>query len=109
MEINKFTDHKDPTKKLDLNSISLEEQYAKLTEEEKVLIGCKALGLNRTPCTIDQFLEDSYFLGSEHLTNHGAAIFDFWRGHLRDIFPNQLYTRYPYVSLGGSIGAGKVK
>ena len=106
-DFRKFTDQKDPTKILDLSSISLEDQYTKLTDEEKLMVGCSLLGLNRCPCTIDQFLEDSYFLGSEALTNGGHAVFNFWREHLRDIFPNQIITRFPYISLGGSIGAGK--
>ena len=68
-DFNKFIDHKDPTKKIDVSSITLEKQYTKLTEEEKILVGCRLLGLNRIPCTIDQFLEDSYFLGNLWLCN----------------------------------------
>ena len=105
MEINKFTDHKDPTKKLDLDSISLEQQYAKLTEEEKLLVAGKTLNFSTLPVTIDQFVEDEFFLAS--LTDSGNAIFPFWREHMREIFPNQIFTRYPFLSLGGSIGCGK--
>lgn len=96
---NKFTDHKDPTKKLDLESISVEEQYAKLTEEEKLLVGAKLLGMNHLSVSIDQFLTDEFYLGL--ITNKGKAVFDFWRDKLRKIFPNPLTTSYPYLSFGG--------
>lgn len=100
-DFNKFINQRDPTKKLDLDSISLEEQYTKLTKEEKLLIGAKSLGFSRLPCTIDQFLEDDYFLAP--LTDHGNAVFPFWREKMREIFPNQLFTRYPFLSLGGRL------
>lgn len=100
-DFRKFTDQKDPTKKLDLDSVSLEEQYTKLTEEEKILVGAKLLGFSRLPCTIDQFVEDDFFLAP--LTDHGNAVFPFWREKMREIFPNQIFTRYPFLSLGGRL------
>lgn len=103
--INKFMDQKDPTKKLDLSSISLEDQYTKLTSEEKLLIAAKGLEMNRLPATIDQFLEDDFFLGT--VTNSGNSVFPYWREKMREIFPNQIFTSTPYLSLGGSIGCGK--
>ncbi|MBQ2600266.1 hypothetical protein II582_02650 [bacterium] len=100
-DFRKFTDQKDPTKKLDLDSISLEEQYTKLTEEEKLIIGAKMLGMDHLSVSIDQFLTDDFYLGL--ITNSGKAVFPFWRDKLRQIFPNPLITAYPYLSFGGSI------
>ena len=57
--INKFMDQKDPTKKLDLSSISLEDQYTKLTSEEKLLIAAKGLDEETVKAGIQNFI-DSY-------------------------------------------------
>jgi hypothetical protein len=42
----------------------LEEEYNKLSNDEKILIGCKLLGMDHRPTTIRRFLCDDYFLGS---------------------------------------------
>ena len=44
-DFRKFTDQKDPTKILDLSSISLEDQYTKLTDEqvEYIIEKCNAM------------------------------------------------------------------
>lgn len=98
---NKFMDQKDPTKKLDLNSISLEEQYTKLTDEEKLLVGHRMLGMDHMCVEIEQFLEDDFYLGL--ITNKGKSVFPFWKDKLKQIFPNPIITAYPYLSFGGSI------
>ena len=106
-DFKKFTDHKDPTKKIDYSSVTMEEQFAKLTEEEKLILGCKSLGMSVVPVSIDQFVSDSYYLGHELLTNEGKGVFDFWKDKFRDIFPTPIFTRYPYLSFGGALGIGK--
>lgn len=100
-DFSKFINNSDPTKKLDLDSISLEQQYTKLTEEEKLMVGARLLGMNHLSVSIDQFLDDEYYLGL--ITNKGKAVFNFWRDKLRKIFPNPLMTSYPYLSFGGRI------
>jgi hypothetical protein len=100
---NKFMDQKDPTKKLDLNSISLEEQYTKLTDEEKLLVGHRMLGMDHRCVEIEQFLDDDFYLGL--ITNKGKAVFPFWKDKLKQIFPNPIITAYPYLSFGGKIAA----
>lgn len=100
-DFNKFIDHKDPTKKLDLSSLTLEDQFAKLTDEEKLIIGAYALGMDHVSVSIDQFLEDEFYLGL--ITNKGNAVFNFWRDKLREIFPTPIMTRYPYLSFGGKL------
>lgn len=108
MENNdKFIDHNDPTKPLDLDSISLDQQYTTLTEHEKHLVAAKLLGMNHMPVDIRTFLFDDYFLGAEEITNHGSAIYPFWLDKLDQIFPNPIINRYPYISFGGCIGSGK--
>lgn len=106
-DFKKFTDHKDPTKKIDYSSVTMEEQFAKLTEEEKLILGCKSLGMSVVPVSIEQFYTDTYYLGNELLTNEGRGVFDFWKDKFRDIFPTPIFTRYPYLSFGGALGIGK--
>lgn len=98
----------DPT--LSLPSIPetiLEDEYNKLSNEEKILIGCKLLGMDHRPTTIRRFLCDDYFLGSELIFNHGKAVFAPWYDKLEEIFPNSIKTNYPFISLGGCVGSGK--
>nr|DAT14414.1 MAG TPA: terminase [Bacteriophage sp.] len=57
---------------------------------------------SKTPPTIDEFLDDNYYLGVI-----GKTIFPFWREKLREIFPTPVHTKYPIVILSGSIGTGK--
>ena len=97
-----FINHSDPTTPLSFNSKdSLEAQYTKLTEREKLIIGAKFLGLNHIPCTFEQFVNDDFFLGDPRITNHGNAIFDCWKKIGLEIYPNPITTKYPYTSFGG--------
>ena len=59
-----FIDHFDPTAPLDLSGVSISQQYSKLSEKDKILVGCKLLGMNHVPFPIKTFLFDDYFLGS---------------------------------------------
>ena len=104
---NKFINQSDPTSLLDLSSVTLQEQYAKLTESEKIMVGAKILGMNHIPVPIKTFLFDDYFLGSDNITNHGKSIFKFWLDKFDGIFPNPILTKTPYISFGGAIGTGK--
>lgn len=99
---NKFINHNDPTKKLDPNVSTIEEQYAKLTDEEKLIVGARMLGMkNRIPVDIKTFVFDEYFLGVDQITNKGKAIFPYWVDKLEEIFPNPIMTKYPYILFGG--------
>lgn len=102
-----FIDHFDPTAPLDLSGVSISQQYSKLSEKDKLLVGCKLLGMNHVPVPIKTFLFDDYFLGSEEITNHGKSIFPFWIDKLETIFPNPIQTKYPYLSFTGCVGSGK--
>ena len=97
----------DPTTDLDLSGVSLEKQYSKLSEHEKLLVASKLLGMNHLCVSIDRFLEDPYFLGSKEITDEGRSVFDIWRKSLREIFPSPLITKFPYISLSGCVGSGK--
>lgn len=109
MSNNFFISQEDPTKDItkDLDEVTLEEQYTKLTKDEKDYLMCKFLGMNKKPVDITTFISDDYFLGSEGITNHGNSVFNYWKNSLKDIFPNPFINRYCYYSFGGAIGTGK--
>ena len=90
-----------------VNQSMLEEEYNKLTQEEKLLVACKMLGMDHKPVPIKRFICDEYFLGGEQIFNHGKSIFEPWFDKLDEIFPNSIKTNYPYISLGGCVGSGK--
>ena len=104
---NNFISQFDPTTPLDLSQITLQQQYTKLTEKEKIMIGAKFLGMDHVPVDISTFINDEYYLGNELITNKGSQIFDFWKNKLKQIFPDPINNPYPYISFGGSIGSGK--
>ena len=106
--MNNFTGIKnDPTEKLDLDSISLEQQYNSLTDREKLLVFCKLNGYSMIPPSIETMYTDPYFLGGESFFNGGQNLFDFWKGALNKIYPNEVLTQKPFLILSGAIGIGK--
>ena len=105
--INFLDINNDPTTPIDLNGISLEQQYSNLTDKEKNLIAAKLLGMNHLPVDINTFLQDPYFLGDPKITNQGKSIFKIWYDKLNEIFPSPIINRYPYISFSGCIGSGK--
>jgi hypothetical protein len=42
-------------------------------------------------------------LGGEKYFNGGKGLFNFWKGALKEIFPNEVFTSKPYLVLGGAI------
>lgn len=102
---NNFIDHNDPTRPI--SSRSIEAQYSKLNDREKLLVGAKLLGMDHLPCTFEQFIEDDFFLGGVGITNHGKSIFKIWKDCGKIIYPTPITTKTPYVSFGGCIGSGK--
>ena len=106
---NKFTNHTDPTLPiqnddgLSFTSPEIAEAYERLTEDEKVLVTCKILGMNHVPVDFKTFLLDDYFLGAVG----GSNTFKYWLDKIPEIFPNPVLTRTPYASLTGCVGSGK--
>lgn len=66
-------------------------------------------GYWRLPPTIDEFIEDDEFMGQEFEKNgiKGGLVYPGWRDLLRDMFPDELTTRYELLVLSGCIGSGK--
>ena len=72
-----------------------------MTENEKLLLSI--IPFREVPVSIDQFLDDPYYLKDHFPVN----IYPYWRKVLREIFPNNIITPFKYLVLSGSIGAGK--
>lgn len=87
---------------MDTNILS---QLDSMTSDEKLLLEARLIGMRELPPSIDQFLEDDYFIGES--TAQGKAIYPKWREFLRELFPDPLHTTNTVVSLSGCIGSGK--
>ena len=100
-----FINQEDPNRDItkDLEETTLEKQYSKLTQDEKDLLMCRFLGMNKKPADIIRFISDDYYLGSESITNRGRAVYDFWIDKLKEMFPNPFINRYCFYSFGGAI------
>lgn len=65
------------------------------------------------PVDIEEFLDSDYYLGKalwekDHMTGERKCVlFDYWREKLKDIFPDNLTTRYNTIIFTGAIGLGK--
>lgn len=103
----KFINHEDPTYPINLDSIDLREQYAKLTDDEKILVFMKLKGFSHRPPTIERLYSDEYYLGGTDFFDGGNNIFDYWKERLTEIFPNEILTAKPFLCLSGAIGIGK--
>jgi len=65
-------------------------------------VAANLLGYREMPRSIDEFLDDPYYLG-----NVSKNLYPFWRDKLRIIFPTPIHTRYPILVFTGAIGTGK--
>lgn len=87
---------RDSNSVLDFNSLSA---------EEALLLEARLVGFRELPPTIDEFIEDDYFIGQS--TNNGRSIYPKWRQFLRELYPDPIHTTNNVVALGGAIGIGK--
>ena len=106
-----FIDHSakfDPEASMrEIENVSLETQYSKLTETECELVAMKALGYVRRNPTIEEFYSDDFYLGNEYFFNGGSSVFNYWKKVLNEIYPSNILTAKPYQILSGAIGLGK--
>jgi hypothetical protein len=94
---------------MNINSIlggaALSDSINTLSPDDLLLLEAKLIGMRQLPPTIDEFIEDDYFIGST--TDNGKAIYPRWRQFLRELYPDPIHTTHNVVSLGGAIGIGK--
>lgn len=88
-------------------TVSLEEQYTKLTKQEKLMLFCKINGFSRIPPTIEQLYSDPYYLGGPDFFDGGTNLFQYWKDKLPEIYPNEVSVKKNYLILSGAIGIGK--
>ena len=108
MNERNFIDHSpkfDPmASEKEIENVSLETQYSKLTETERELVAMKALGYARRNPTIEEFYSDDFYLGNEYFFNGGSSVFNYWKKVLNEIYPSCILTAKPYQILSGAIG-----
>lgn len=78
-----------------------------LTEEQQVEMLAKFMGYGKIPPTIEEFVCNDYYLGKVFSPKLPNGLYPYWMDKLKEIFPNPVICRYPYLSLGGAIGTGK--
>lgn len=99
--INQF----DPTKPIE--DVSIETQYSKLSEDDKLLLFLKLKGFSHCPPTIERFYSDEFYLGGKSFFDSGKLLFNYWKDILNTVYPSPVLTRYPMAYWSGSIGGGK--
>lgn len=95
---------------MELNDIlvggsTISDSINKLSNRDLLLLEAQLIGMRQLPPTIDEFIEDDYFIGAS--TDNGRAIYPKWREFLRELYPDPIHTSHNVVSLGGAIGVGK--
>lgn len=86
----------------------IQELIEKFGEKRAMELLAKSSGYEECPPTIDEFLDDPYYLGEVFVNDDGeSTIFPIWREALREIYPNPFYSPYLEIVLTGSIGQGK--
>jgi hypothetical protein len=108
MNERNFIDHSarfDPmASEKEIENVSLETQYSKLTEHERSLIFARINGYRAIPPSCLQLIEDEYYLGGEKFFSRGTTVFDFWKKTLsEEIFQGEFFTKKPYLILSGAI------
>lgn len=79
----------------DLSDISTEDLYKAAAVVE---------GYVSVPVSIDQFIEDPYYLGQIY---GDGGVYPYWVERLRQIYPNPLYSPGQEILISGAIGIGK--
>ena len=72
--------------------------------KEQLLIQlARELNYERMPPTVDEILDNEYYLGS----SIGKTLFPAWRRRLKEIYPDPIRTNYTFIVPSGAIGIGK--
>mgnify|MGYP000084047950 CR=1 FL=1 len=74
-----------------------------LTPEQALQVQAKILGYKRMPVSIEQFIEDDYYLGKMW---GGGRLYPYWLEVLKKIYPTPIHTAYPYIIFTGQVYKG---
>ena len=109
---------------MDINKIN-KEQLNKLSEEERkvaldilkeygkdgksdIFNSLLYVDYSEIPADISTFLHDKKYLGNALYDQEGRfTLFPYWEEKLKEIFPNNITTKYNTIILTGAIGLGK--
>ena len=87
--------------------MSILEEYSS-TGESKLFNDIKYLDFDEIPVDIITFIHDKRYLGNALYDPDGKfTIFPYWEEKLKDIFPDNISTKYNTIILTGAIGLGK--
>jgi len=75
-----------------------------LNYEQKLQAAAKIIGYSKMPPSIEEFIEDEYYLGE---TFGDGKLYPYWKEKLVELFPTPIHTAYTYIVLTGAIGVGK--
>lgn len=83
---------------------NLRSKLEQLNPDERKLLKAKLLGYTRgLPPTIDQFIDDPYFMGS----SWSKMLYPYWRQVLREIYPDEITTSHNIIVESLALGTGK--
>lgn len=87
-----------------MNVENLRSKLEKLNSEERKLLKAKLLGYKQElPPTIDQFIDDPYYMG----VSWSKMLYPYWRGVLRSIYPDEITTSHNIIVESLALGTGK--
>ena len=83
-------------------------QQFSMSGESKLYEDLKYSDWAEIPVDIETFLHDKKYLGNALYDNEGRfTLYPYWEEKLKEIFPDNLTTRYNTIILTGAIGLGK--
>lgn len=83
-------------------------QQFSMSGESKLYDDLKYSDWAEIPVDIETFLHDKKYLGNALYDNEGRfTLYPYWEEKLKEIFPDNLTTRYNTIILTGAIGLGK--
>lgn len=87
----------------------VESMMSALTENQQVEILAKFMGYEKIPPPIEDFICNDYYLGKVFNPNLPNGLYPYWMDILKQVFPNPVICRYPYISLGGKYCASMMQ
>lgn len=75
-----------------------------INSDEQLKVAALMLGYKRMPVSIEQFVNDPYYLGN---TFGDGQLYPYWLEKLKQLYPNPIITSSAVVVLTGAIGTGK--
>lgn len=84
-------------------------QQFSISGQSKLFEDLKYADFDEIPVDIETFLHDKRYLGSGLIDSETGkfTVFPYWENMLKDLFPDNITTRYNTLILTGSIGLGK--